>query len=372
MDLELTDDQRELRQIATAMLQEVAPLSVARSFLDGTGDARPVEAAVREVGWYAVGVDPDDGFGVPGLALLAERVGASAAPGVLVDAAVAARIAAAVADPSPLVARVAEGDVAVTLAVLEAESDWTRRDAATVVRPADGGGVRVSGTKVGVHHGAIAHALVVTAVLDGEPAAVVVPADAPGVEIVPGRGLDPASAPATVRLDDVAVDTGSVLAGPGAAEALEAAFAVGTVATAAEGIGAASAALDLAIEYSRDREQFGRPIGTFQALQHVIAAAHVQRAAAWSTTLYAAAALQEGLPDAGEATAVAKAWSARASREVVEAALQVLGGIAFTWEHDVHLLQRRVLAAEQRFGDAVQHEDAIAWSLQERATAVPA
>ena len=138
------------------------------------------------------------------------------------------------------------------------------------------------------------------------------------------------------------------------------------MATAAEGIGAASAALDLAIVYAGEREQFGRPIGSFQALKHVIADAHVDREAAWSSVLYAAAALDEGLPDALEAAAIAKAYGARASRRVVEAALQVLGGIAFTWEHDVHLLQRRVLSCERRFGDALQHETALGAGLAER------
>lgn len=371
MDLELTDDQRELRDVATSMLQEIAPLGTARAFLDGHGDARPIEATIREAGWYAVGVDPEDGFGIPGLALLAERAGATAAPTLIVDAAVAARIAGAIGAPGPLATRVAGGESAVTLAVLEAESDWSRAHTATTVRD-DAHGTVLSGTKVGVHHAAIADAFVVTAMRGDEPVAVVLPADAPGVEITVGRGLDPASAPATVRFDDVPVDAGGLLAGPLAGPAIERAFAVGTVAAAAEGIGAASAALDLALAYSHDREQFGRSIGSFQALQHVIAAAHVQRAAAWSTTLYAAAALQENLPDADEATSVAKAWSARATREVVEAALQVLGGIAFTWEHDVHLLQRRVLAAEQRFGDATEHERRIAVDFDRRPTAVPA
>ena len=142
--------------------------------------------------------------------------------------------------------------------------------------------------------------------------------------------------------------------------ALRDAFEIGGVATAAEGLGAASAALDMAITYAGDREQFGRAIGSFQALKHLLADAHVDREAAWSSVLYAAAALDESLPDAGDAAAVACAAAARASRAVVESALQVLGGIAFTWEHDVHLLQRRVLSCERRFGDAISYERRIA------------
>ena len=100
----------------------------------------------------------------------------------------------------------------------------------------------------------------------------------------------------------------------------------------------------------------------------MLADAHVDREAAWSSVLYAAAALDESLPDADDAAAVACASAARASRAVVESALQVLGGIAFTWEHDVHLLQRRVLSCERRFGDAISYERRIADRLAAAAT----
>jgi alkylation response protein AidB-like acyl-CoA dehydrogenase len=98
-----------------------------------------------------------------------------------------------------------------------------------------------------------------------------------------------------------------------------------------------------------------------------MAQAHVDREATWSSILYAAAALEENLPEAAEATSIAKAQAARGTRSVVEAALQVLGGIAFTWEHDVHLLQRRVLTCERRFGDAIEHERALGERLAARA-----
>jgi alkylation response protein AidB-like acyl-CoA dehydrogenase len=141
---------------------------------------------------------------------------------------------------------------------------------------------------------------------------------------------------------------------------LEEALAIGAVATAAEGVGAAAAVLDLAVVYSQERKQFGREIGRFQALQHVMADAHVARETAWSTVLYAAAALEDGVPDALESAAIAKAHASRAAREAMEAALQVFGGVAFTWEHDSHLFQRRVLECERRYGDPIHHERVLA------------
>jgi len=343
MDLELTEDQRELRAVARQLLDDVAPLRVARAFLDGAGDAAPVASALSELGWYAVGTD-DDPFGIPGLCLLAEQCGAHAAPTMLVDTAVAVRLARAIEDPAPLTARIAAGEVATALAVLDAES-----------------------VACGVQHGTTAEAFAVVAELDDGPGISFVASDVFGVSAVAVAGLDPASAPATVAIADVPVERGASLVGEDARIALGQAFAVGAVATAAEGLGAASAALDLAVAYAQEREQFGRPIGQFQALQHVMAGAHVDREAAWSSILYAAAALEESLPEAAEATAIAKAQAARGTRAVVEAALQVLGGIAFTWEHDVHLLQRRVLTCERRFGDAIEHERALGERLAARA-----
>ncbi len=184
--------------------------------------------------------------------------------------------------------------------------------------------------------------------------------------MTPASGVDPAAAVASVTLDGVVVPDGAVLSGEPAARALDRRFAVGAVATAAEGVGAASAALDLAVEYSRERHQFGRPIGSFQALKHLMADAHVDRESAWSSVLYAAAALDEQVDGGLDAASIAAAHGARASRSVVEAALQVLGGIAFTWEHDVHLLQRRVLSCERRFGDALTHERRLGAGLTAR------
>jgi alkylation response protein AidB-like acyl-CoA dehydrogenase len=362
MDLELTPDHQELQAVARQALDERSPLRVARAFLDGeAGAAEPLHELLAELGWYAVGLEPGDGFGIPGLALLAEQAGAHAAPTALVDTAVAARLARAAGFDAG-----AAGESAIALAVVERGSDWSLEGAGAVLR-----GDRLDGEKVEVQHGATVTMFAVTAVGgDGEPAVAFVAADAPGVAVAAAPGLDPASAPATVTFSGAPVSAS--LAGETAATALRDAFAVGAVAATAEGLGAASAALDLAVAYAKEREQFGVPIGSFQGLKHLMAGAHVDRESAWASVLYAAAALDEGLQDAGEAAAIAKAHGARASRAVVEAALQALGGIAFTWEHDVHLLQRRVLSAERRFGDAPAHEARLGDALAARRAKVAA
>jgi alkylation response protein AidB-like acyl-CoA dehydrogenase len=98
---------------------------------------------------------------------------------------------------------------------------------------------------------------------------------------------------------------------------------------------------------------------------------YVRQASAWSTVLYAAAALDDELPDALRTAAVAKAYVARAAREVAHGALQVFGGIAFTQEHQAHRFLRRIVARERQFGDAAHHEREIGRTLARDASAVP-
>jgi alkylation response protein AidB-like acyl-CoA dehydrogenase len=211
---------------------------------------------------------------------------------------------------------------------------------------------------VGVAHGSHVDFLIVLADLGGQLGWVFVPAGARGAQTEPQAGLDPSMAPTKITFTDVRVPRSNVVSDHSIP--LERVLAIGAVATAAEGLGAASRALDLAVEYSLERRQFGRLIGSFQALQHVLADAHVLRETAWSTILYASAALDESTAGSLEAASIAKAHASRASRDVVEAALQVLGGVAFTWEHDAHLFQRRVLECERRFGDSLHHEGVLA------------
>ncbi len=356
MDLELTPEQNELRSLAAELLTSRVPPDVPRAYLEGGGDAGELWSELAELGWYAVGLDEDDPFGVPGLAVLAEQLGRVLAPSVVVDAAVAARVAAGGGEPvrAAWLERLQSVPAPVALAVAEPAAQWDLNALETAAV-----GNRISGAKIAVQHGADVEAFAVVASLDGTPALVFVEAGAGGVEVLPEHGLDPTARTVRLVLDDVAVADDSVVSG----DVIERAFAVGAVATAAEAIGAASAALDLAVAYAKEREQFGRAIGSFQAVQHILADAHVLRETAWSAALYAAAALDEDAPDAAEATTVAKAYASRAARTVVQNALQVLGGIGFTWEHDLHLFLRRVLACEQRFGDALFHERRLAAAL---------
>jgi len=131
------------------------------------------------------------------------------------------------------------------------------------------------------------------------------------------------------------------------------------VLAAAEAVGAAGTLVELARDYAAERRQFGRSIASFQALRHMLADMYVKQTSAWSTVLFAAAALEDGIEDAGRTASIAKAYASRATLEVAHGALQVFGGIAFTAEHPAHRFLRRILLRGGQFGDARHHERMI-------------
>ena len=192
----------------------------------------------------------------------------------------------------------------------------------------------------------------------------IVQARAPGVALTPQPAFDATVPMCAVDLADV-----EIVAGPFAGEALQRLAAIGALLAAAEAVGAAGRLLEDACRYAGERRQFGRTIGSFQALRHLLADMYVRQASSWSSVLYAAAALDEDADEAGRTASIAKAYVSRAAREVAHGAMQVFGGIAFTAEHPAHRFLRRIVVREQQFGDAAHHERALGRALA--AGAVP-
>ena len=119
-------------------------------------------------------------------------------------------------------------------------------------------------------------------------------------------------------------------------------------------------ALELTVAYAKTRKQFGKPIGIFQAVQHLCADMYLETESSRSATYYAAWALEENVPDAAAAVSVAKMYASDASRTVGNRGIQVHGGMGFTWENDLHLYYRRAKASETMLGDATFHRERIA------------
>jgi alkylation response protein AidB-like acyl-CoA dehydrogenase len=155
----------------------------------------------------------------------------------------------------------------------------------------------------------------------------------------------------------------------GGAEAVARLLDRGATFAAAEMLGGAAHALDLAVEYAKDRVQFGRPIGSFQAVKHRCADMLVDVEGMRSTSYWAAWCIGADDPEASIAASTAKVWCADASKRVMASALQVHGGIGFTWEHDLHLFLKRAQLDQVTFGDAAFHRDRLAGLLRSRVEA---
>ena len=135
---------------------------------------------------------------------------------------------------------------------------------------------------------------------------------------------------------------------------------------AAEMLGAADRVLSMTVEYAKDRVQFGKPIGSFQAIKHMLADALVDVEGMRSTVYYAAWCAAADDDERSLAASMAKAWCSDASRRVMGTGLQVHGGIGFTWEHDMHLFVKRAQLDQVSYGDAAFHRERIAAMLRER------
>jgi alkylation response protein AidB-like acyl-CoA dehydrogenase len=224
------------------------------------------------------------------------------------------------------------------------------------------GGVVLRGTAGLVADGAGAHLLVVAATHDDcdGVSQYVLPADHPGVTVTPLRGLDLTQRFARVRFDDVALAGDVRLGDEGAAgESVEFQVDLAAVLTMADSVGAMRRLLDMTVDYAKQRIAFGRPIGSFQALKHMLADAAL--AVEISTAALGAAtdAVAARRATASEIVSIAKAYVADAGVAVAQTCFQAHGGIAFTWEHDLHFYMRRLQSNRVLYGDPQWHHERI-------------
>jgi alkylation response protein AidB-like acyl-CoA dehydrogenase len=345
MDLELTDEQLWLAE------------SVERLLAKSVGE----QAWPDLVHFGALGIATGrDGLGAVELVLLGRALGESLAAVPFIDT-VATRYATRrlASNRHPALAALHDGDGAVALCLLEPGGGWELARPATSVTSRGGGPALIDGYKVAVQHAPAADALLVL-YNDGEARRLaLIDRGAAGIKITPTASIDePLSTAAVVLTGVEAPDDGSLY--PDETEAVLAELlAIGGVLAASEAVGAAGRLVALARDYAAVRRQFGRTIGSFQALRHLLADMYVKQTSAWSTVLFAAAALEDGIEGAARTASIAKAYASRATLDVAHGALQVFGGIAFTDEHPAHRYLRRILIRGGQFGDALHHERLI-------------
>ena len=182
------------------------------------------------------------------------------------------------------------------------------------------------------------------------------------VAVTPRRTLDATTPIGDVHLDGVEVDADRVLAepGPGVERRLQRAMDEATVALATATVGACREIFDTTLAYAKQREQYGRLIGSFQALKHRLADMYLAVERASSVCWYAALTIAEEDPRRAEAASVAKAAAGDCQRLLVKEGLQLHGGIGYTWEHDLHFLLKRAKSGDALFGNAIAHRARLA------------
>ena len=242
---------------------------------------------------------------------------------------------------------IANGSLTATLALAEESGSWDLEDVAATAEP-QGAGWVVNGAKLFVVDGHTADLLLVVARVANDIGVFAVEGNAPGVTRAKLESLDRTRDLASVVL----AEAPAIRVGPArdATAWLSAVNDVALAALAAETIGGAARCLELAVEYAKLREQFGRPIGSFQAIKHKCANLLVEIESGRSAAYHASAAVAEPGPDASIAAALAKAFCSQAFTHAAKECIQIHGGIGYTWEHDAHLYLRRAKSSELLFG----------------------
>ena len=308
-------------------------------------------------------------------AVVAEEAGRAVAPVPYLGSAVVATAAALSAGDAELLSGLAEGTVTAALAVPFASKPGASRPghgepgattgtspAATVrvVPPQPGdapGQARLTGVVAGVADALPASVLLVPA--DGVPSGLyAVEAGAPGLTVTPVVSLDQTRPLADLTLDSVPARL--LASGPDAGRAVAAALAAGAAMLAAEQLGVAERCLEMTVTYLKERYQFARPIGSFQALKHRAADLWVAISQARAASRYAAACLADGDADAPVAVALAKAACGDAATLAAQECVQLHGGIGFTWEHPAHLYLKRATSSSIGFGTPDWHRASLA------------
>ncbi len=355
MNFGFSDDQQAIKRTARDFLAARYPLVTVRQLAEddrGFTDAQWQELV--ELGWPGVIIPEDSGglgLGVVELVVIAEEMGYALAPSPWFSTTCAALMLTAAGTEEQRerwLEPLASGEVRGTLAVWDEHSGWAP-DHSEVEPTPDG---TLSVTKIAVPDADAASFLILSGA-DGRH--YLVERDAPGVTVEPEAPIDP-----TRKLYRVTLDGAPTQALEHASDRIGGVYAAIVTLLAAENVGAAQRAMEMAVEYAKDRTQFDRPIGSYQAVSHRCAQMLLEVEGARSLSYWAGWAL-DNEPDTGpRAASMAKAYAGDAGFRVTASALQVHGGIGFTYEHDLHFFLKRAFANAHAFGDSRWHRDRVA------------
>ena len=372
MDLEFSAEEIELRDNVRSVLAKVCPPAVVRGVYEGRTDGFEVWERMCELDWPALGI-PEQfgglGQGFVDTTIVCEELGRVVAPGpylatVTQFAPVLVEIASAGDTGADVLAEVSAGRVTGALAL--AEDARIGVGAVRTVASSRNGRWTLDGVKTTVMDGDRADRVAVVARregTEGDDGLGLFLVDRGRAEVSERTLIDPSIHVADLTLRSVGVDAGAVLAEPGepgVAEALRRGLEQATIAIAASTVGSCRRIFEMTLEYAKVREQFGKPIGSFQALKHRLADMFLAVERATALVYYAALTVEEDDPRRAEAASLAKSAAGDCQRLLAEDGLQLHGGIGMTWEHDLHFFLKRAKVGEALFGTSTAHRAALA------------
>lgn len=360
MDLAETAERKLVRRTMQSFIDDRWPLSSVRDLADGRA-AVPADLTrqAAHLGWYALFVDEELGGGsftddrMSDAALVAELRGGGLQPGPFASVCGAADLlqTGRSAWGPKLLEGLVEGEALVAIPCA-GDSGFGGGLAATT----EGDDLRLSGSVVVDAVDNLGAVLVVVGV-DGRRQPVLVPLDATGVDRAPLAAMDITTAFQRITFSDVVCSLDQVV--EVTEEELDQTLARVTTISLVETLATMRALVEMSTEYARTRVAFGRPIGSFQALKHLLADVSVTVEAASAVIGAAVRACSSRSPGAPEVASIAKVFMAESALEAVQDCLQVHGGIGFAWEHDLHLYMRRVASGVAMFGTADDHRELI-------------
>lgn len=376
MDFTFDEQQRQLQESAQAFFHEFDNAAL-RRVIEGEAnyDADVWRKLVADMGWAGIGIPEQyDGLGLGQIeiAIVQQEMGRTlhASPFFSNNALAAPAILAAGNEQqrAALLPKLADGSIIAALACTGPQGIPGDDGIEAILTP-KGAGFNLSGAASFVVFGLQADLLIVAARAAGRRGAegislLALQRDLPGIRIEKLAVMDLTRPYAAIAFDAVEIAAEHILGAPGqAAGALARTLALGNIALAAEQCGGAEKCLAFATDYAKQREQFGRAIGSFQAIKHKLADMMVLVEAAKSAVYYAACTAVENPEQLAEAAAVAKAYCADAFFKCAGEAIQIHGGIGYTWEHDAHLYFKRARASQNLLGDSRFQREAIAAQL---------
>jgi alkylation response protein AidB-like acyl-CoA dehydrogenase len=378
MDFGFSDEQEMLQQTARAFLQEHCPTTFVRQMMeDERGYAPKLWKEMAELGWLGLAFPEEyggQGLGFVDLTVVLEEMGAALLPSPFLSTVILAGqtilIGGSEAQKKTYLPNIANGSLVATLALTETAGRFDAEGITEVKATTEGDGFSISGTKLFVPDAHVADAMVVAARTKeaGDKSfgisLFLVDSHMAGISTTLLKTMDQTRKQCEVVFDNVRIGRDHLL---GMVDMgwpiLRKVLNIATVALCAEMVGGAQRVLDMSVAYAKERVQFGRPIGSFQAIKHKCADMMLQVESAKSAAYYAAWAVDEDVSEAPLAVSMAKAYCSDAYRNTAGEGIQVHGGIGFTWEHDMHLYFKRAKYSEFTLGDATYHRELVAQEL---------